>query len=182
MDKECFTSLTSPASRIYPGFWQGFSLVWVVLLILSIFLYSKIKIIITFIFQLFWIFYRKSCIILFFTLAVFFRVTINNFTLMKTSLGIIKEFYLFFSTVLTCAVSACSSISSNSWYSSSSGSAPESRAALAIKYGGSSPIAVPTPYVKNQNTHMMFFSQHSDNKQFKSIFSFITKSMLRCMD
>lgn len=51
--------------------------------------------------------------------------------------------------VLTCAVSACSSISSNSWYSSSSGSAPESRAALAIKYGGSSPMAVPAPWEKN---------------------------------
>lgn len=51
--------------------------------------------------------------------------------------------------VLTCAVSACSSISSNSWYSSSSGSAPESRAALAMKYGGSSPMAVPAPWEKN---------------------------------
>lgn len=58
---------------------------------------------------------------------------------------------LLFCSVLTCAVSACSSISSNSWYSSSSGSAPESRAALAMKYGGSSPMAVPAPWEKNNS-------------------------------
>lgn len=60
-----------------------------------------------------------------------------------------------FCTVLTCAVSACSSISSNSWYSSSSGSAPESRAARAMKYGGSSPMAVPAPWEKN-NSDLFF--------------------------
>lgn len=50
---------------------------------------------------------------------------------------------------LTCACSACSSISSNSSQSSSSGSAPEIRAARAMKYGGSSPIAVPAPCAIN---------------------------------
>lgn len=64
----------------------------------------------------------------------------------------------FFCTVLTCAVSACSSISSNSWYSSSSGSAPESRAALAMKYGGSSPMAVPAPWEEN-NPDLFLCSQ-----------------------
>lgn len=81
---------------------------------------------------------------------------------------------LLFRTVLTCAVCACSSISSNSWYSSSSGSAPESRAALAIKYGGSSPMAVPAPWEKNNSDLFWCLFFHRKHVLCRALWTFQT--------
>lgn len=71
---------------------------------------------------------------------------VANFTKFssKASLNKILQLHTKF---VGCSDLSCTSSSSSR---SSSSTSPDNREALAIKYGGSSPIAVPAPYEKNR--------------------------------